>query len=331
MLIADAHLDLAYNALRGRNVLAPAADQAPDQEGIPSVGLPDLRAGGVGLICATIFAEPASRNAADGYATPDQAARVAQDQLNWYQAQAAEGQLRLVSRGSQLPLRPEHAVATILLMEGADPLRNADDVRQWHQAGLRVVGLAWKRTRYAGGTNNPGPITAEGVELVRVLDSVDMIHDVSHLADESFWQLMDLTGGPVMASHSNCRAIVPSDRQLADEMIRAIVARGGVIGINLYDKFLLAPEELGRRRATMADVVRHVRHICELAGDADHVALGTDMDGGFGQLRIPVEIKTSADLPRLAAALGEAGFGDEDVAGIMGENWVRFFRASLPM
>ena len=339
MLIVDAHLDLAYNALRGRDVLRPAAEQTPDPEGIPTVGLPDLRAGGVGLICSTVFCAPALGDE-PGYNTPQEACDVACAQRTWYQCREAAGEFRFVrtrgdldrigGSGSRTEARDGTPLSSILLLEGADPLRTAADLPEWFDAGLRIVGLAWKRTRYAGGTAAPGPLTPEGVELVRELDRFGIIHDTSHLAEESFWQLMDLTPGPVMASHSNCRAIVPTDRQLSDDMIRAIVRRGGVIGINFYDKFLLSPAEYKTRRATLADVARHVRYMCDLAGDAQHVGLGTDMDGGLGREQIPQEITTSADLPRVADALSAAGFGDEDVRGIMGGNWVRFFRERLP-
>jgi membrane dipeptidase len=167
--------------------------------------------------------------------------------------------------------------------------------------------------------------------MVKALDATGMIHDVSHMAEGAFWRLMELSEGPVMASHSNCRAIVPTDRQLSDEMIEAIGERGGIVGINFFDKFLLCPEEYGKRRATLADVVRHVRQVCQVVGDARRVGLGTDMDGGVGRDQLPVEIRSSADLPRVAETLGKAGFGDEEVRGIMGENWVRFFEESLPL
>ncbi|HEY1923026.1 MAG TPA: membrane dipeptidase, partial [Tepidisphaeraceae bacterium] len=127
----------------------------------------------------------------------------------------------------------------------------------------------------------------------------------------------------------NCRAIVPGERQISDEIIRQIVSRGGMIGINFYDRFLLPPEQQGKRRATLADVTTHIRHVCDIAGDAAHVGLGTDMDGGLGREQIPAEIETSADLGRTAHALSAAGFNDGDIAGIMGENWRRFFSMYL--
>jgi membrane dipeptidase len=250
--------------------------------------------------------------------------------LRWYEKQIAEGRMRFVRNASELPPPGTKSLAAILLVEGADPLRTPADVAEWFAAGLRIVGLAWKATRYAGGTGMPGPLTPEGRELVRELDRVGILHDVSHLAEESFWQLLDLTGRPVLGTHSNCRAIVPTDRQLSDAMIRAIADRGGVIGINFFDKFLLPPDEFGKRRATLRDVVRHIDHICQLVGSARHVAIGTDMDGGFGREQIPEEIRTSADLPRVGDALAEAGYAAADVDGILCGNWLRYFRENLP-
>ncbi len=359
--IVDAHLDLAYNAMRGREVLRPAIEQTPDKEGIPTVGLPDLRAGGVGLVCATIFCEPDADGPA-AFRTPDGAAEAARRQLDWYRAREGAGEMRFVRSPGELPraededgrskmedggkarlaaslppsstLHPPSspaALPAILLLEGADPIRTPVEVAGWVEAGMRIVGLAWRKSRYAGGTGNPGPLTGEGAALVRELDRFGIIHDASHLAEEAFWQLLDASGGPLIASHSNCRAFVPTDRQLSDDMAKAIFARGGVIGINFYDRFLLPPDEYAtKRRATLADVVRHVRHLCDLAGSDRHVGLGTDMDGGLGRDEIPQEIITAADLPKVADALSAAGFGDDVVRGIMGGNWMAYFQAHLP-
>jgi len=331
MNIVDAHLDLAYNALRGREVAQPASKQtASFGDGTPSVGFPDLVAGSVGLICATIFCEPAKGDL-PGYHTAEQARAQALDQLHWYQKQAAKGLIELITTSVQLSPPPKlPAVQAILLMEGADPFRSPQDVAEWHSAGLRIVGLAWKATRMAGGTGEPGPLTAEGREIIKALDACGIIHDTSHLAEESFWQLLKASQGPIMASHSNCRSIVPTDRQLSDEMIKAIAHRDGIIGLNFFDKFLLRPAEYQTRRAHLTDLVEHIRHMCDLIGDANHVGIGTDMDGGFGMEHIPEEIRTSADLGRVADALRAGGFTQAEVEGIMGGNWVRFFEKNLP-
>ncbi|MEZ0264238.1 MAG: dipeptidase, partial [Phycisphaerae bacterium] len=183
--------------------------------------------------------------------------------------------------------------------------------------------------RMAGGTGEPGGLTEDGRTVVDALDRHGIIHDASHLAEQAFWELLDRSTGPVIASHSNCRAIVPTDRQLSDDMIKEIARRGGVIGINFYEKFLLKPDEFNHRRSTLADVVTHVKHMCDRIGDATHVGIGTDMDGGFGAERIPTELKTSADLLKLADTLRAAGFSDADVTNILGANWSRFFAQNL--
>jgi membrane dipeptidase len=329
MMIVDAHLDLSYNAERGRPVHLSARQQTEDVEGIPTVGLPDLRAGGVDLVCGTIFCSPAN-DGNDGYRNGDEAHAAATKQLHWYQKQESDGTMQMVRRWPADFSRRATCTQMILLLEGADPIRDETDARMFFNAGLRIVGLTWKdATRYAGGNAAPGPLTPAGVALVKTLDRLGIIHDVSHLSDPSFRQLLEISDRPLMASHSNCRAIVPGERQLPDENILAIAGRGGVIGINFFDRFLLPPDEYGKRRATLADVVRHVKHICDLTGSAAHVGLGTDMDGGLGREQIPVEIETSADLPRVAEALAAAGFGDTDIAAIMGENWLRFFAKNL--
>jgi len=330
-MIVDAHLDLAYQVTRGRDPRMPAKDQptvTSDIVEIATCGLPDLHAGGVGLICATIFCAPDSPKER-GYRTAEEAHGMGMDQLNWYHKQADAGEIAIVRNASDLP-RGASRPSALILLEGADPIRKPHDVEDFFNGGVRIVGLAWKRTRYAGGTGAPGPLTAEGIALVRELDRFGIIHDASHLAEESFWQLLDLSGGPIMASHSNCRSIVPTDRQLSDDMIRAVAKRGGVIGIDFYDRFLVPPEQHAKRRAMLADVVAHLNHMCDVIGDADHVGIGTDMDGGLGRDQIPAEIQTSADLPRVADTLSSAGFADADVQKIMGENWIRFFTRTLP-
>ncbi|MEO6434649.1 MAG: membrane dipeptidase, partial [Tepidisphaeraceae bacterium] len=133
--------------------------------------------------------------------------------------------------------------------------------------------------------------------------------------------------GPVVASHSNCRAIVPGDRQITDDMIRAIASRGGVIGLNFYDEFLLPPDQYKKRKCRLSDVIAHVKHLADMLGTTRHIGLGTDMDGGVGRDDLPQELTTSADLPRVVEALNAAGFDDDDVTGIMSGNWLTFFRS----
>jgi len=209
MFIVDAHLDLAYNAVRGREVLRPAREQTADAEGIPSVGLPDLRAGQVGLICATIFCAPDDPKER-GYRTADEAHEMAMTQIDWYRKAATAGEMDLVKTAREIPSSANGRIRAIVLLEGADPIRTPADVAEFFDAGVRIVGLAWRRTRYAGGTGAPGPLTADGIRLVKELDRAGIIHDASHLAEESFWQLMDLAAGYFEGQPFSILSILPT-------------------------------------------------------------------------------------------------------------------------
>ena len=168
--------------------------------------------------------------------------------------------------------------------------------------------------------------------MVKTLDGLGIIHDLSHLADVACQELLELSSGPIIASVTPTgRSIVPGERQLsAGDDPRRSCPRGGMIGINFYDKFLVLPGSKNKRRANLGDVINHIKHIWRISpASAGQVGLGTDMDGGLGWEQIPVEIETSADLPRMADALNAAGFMDREVSAIMGANWKRFFSRHL--
>lgn len=330
-MIIDAHLDLAYNAtLRDRDITQPAALQPIRENEIATVGLPDLRAAPVSRIFATIFCQPQTTKHA-GYRSPDEAFAQAKLQLDYYDQLHARGLLALHGRtpatNEQSEIKP---IPATLLLEGAESIRTPDDLDMMYQKGVRIVGLSWQRTRYAGGTATPGPLTDAGRELVRQLDALNILHDASHLAERSFWDLIHATDRRVIASHSNCRSIVardPNERHLTDAMIRAIAERDGVIGINFFDRFLLPASEYGTRRARISDVIDHIKHICDLTGSDRHIGIGTDMDGGLGREQIPEEITTAADLPKLVPALESAGFSNTSVHNILEANWIRTIQA----
>jgi membrane dipeptidase len=322
--VVDGHLDLAYLAMQGVDMESPSPDR--DRFG---VNLPALQAGGVALCLATIFTERGA-DAPWGYPADDDgsaAARAGRLQLRVYQGMEARGAIRIVRRQADLLAvgdgGPMHVV---LLMECADPIETPEQARWWFDQGLRVVGMAWAHgSRFCGGNMAEGPLTPQGRELVRAFDALGVLHDASHLSRQSFDDLMQITDRCVVASHSNCAAITADvPRHLTDAQIRAIAARGGVCGLNLFGKFLAKD-----RPATLDDAVRHVMHVRTLAGDGA-IALGSDFDGGFTPLDCPTGAQRPEELPVLEAAIAKAGLTAADLRGFQHGNWLRVLQAALP-
>jgi len=323
----DGHLDLAYLQLLGRDLTAPCPD--PDDG---CVSLPELRDARVELVFATIFTEPASdeshpRSAYGGIDDLDGAEAAGRRQLEVYRQLEAQGELRFVRSRADLDTPGGAGPGIVLLMEGADPIRDPDQVPRWFDDGLRMVGLTWAMgTRYAGGNHRLGPLTGLGIDLVGAMDDCGIVHDASHLSDEAFDGLMQVARGPIVATHSNCRALAgDSQRHLRDDQVRAIAARDGVIGLNLFSKFLVPSG-----RATIDDCVAHVQRVAELMGHRRGVALGSDMDGGFGPNRLPEHLDHPGKLDALTDALAGAGWSDDDVEGFAHGNWRRFLERTLP-
>jgi membrane dipeptidase len=217
-------------------------------------------------------------------------------------------------------------------MENADPIREPAELELWFERGLRCVGPAWSGSRYSGGTREPGPLTDLGHELLEVMADYGVGLDISHMAEQAALQALDRFEGVLFASHSNPRAVVPGDRQLSDPVIDGIAERDGVIGIVLYNGFLRRDWRKGDRkgRVTLTDVLRAIDYVCQRVGDADHVALGSDFDGGFGSEAVPAEFDTVADLLKIGSALGEHGFEPDHISAILGGNWLRLLRRMLP-
>jgi membrane dipeptidase len=172
------------------------------------------------------------------------------------------------------------------------------------------------------------------VRLLQRMQDFNLVLDLSHMAEQAFFQAIERYEGPVIVSHANPRHYVERDRHLSDDMIRALIERDGVIGIVPFNQFLIPNWE--RRRGDRKDavdlsaVIRAIDYVCQRAGDAQHAAIGSDFDGGFGAEATPVGIDTIADLPKVADGLRQAGYTPEDVEAVMGGNWLRVLRQSLP-
>jgi membrane dipeptidase len=360
-LVIDGHLDLAMNALLWNRDLTTQVDdlRAHEREqgllgagrGRNTVTLPELRRGGVGLSMATLLARTggAPTPGLPKYASAAIAYGMAQGQLAYYRILAASGDLTVIGDRAELRRHwerwacwrdagaapgsePPHGI--VVAMEGADSIPSPEHVVGWHADGLRIVGMThYMDGTYAHGTGTEGGLKAPARELLAAMAACGMALDVTHLADQSFWEALELWEGPVLASHQNARALVPGQRQFDDEQLRAVIERGGVIGCAL-DAWMLVPGwERGR---TTPDVVAldalvdHMARVCELAGNVDHVAVGSDLDGGFGNEQTPFDLDTIADLQKLPPLLAARGFSSADVDAVMHGNWLRFLHAALP-
>jgi membrane dipeptidase len=383
MFIVDAHLDLAYNAIKyGRDLRRPVAEirqleqNRPTAEGMMTATLPALRTAGAGLVFGTLFVAPfngfyVTPDEATTYKNQDEAHRMAMRQLDYYRRLADEVEyVRLVGDMASLEevfcshegkdeggrmkdeggedkdeggrmkdeqesfpqssaFSPHALLGIVPLMEGADPIREPEEAEMWYERGLRLVGPAWDDTRYSPGAwRGGGSLTKDGRRLLEVLNDFGFILDLTHMSEKASLEAMDSYEGIVVATHSNVRALVPGERHWSDTQFRRLVERGGVAGVVLYNRFLKAGWTKGNHKqdVTLDVVAAHIDHICQLAGDALHVGIGSDMDGGFGAADIPAEMDSAADLPLIGKKLLERGYAQSDVDNIMGGNWVRILR-----
>jgi len=351
MLIVDAHEDVAYNIVYDKRNVRRSAFETRKLErdtgtahnsGLCMVGLPEWLEGGVGVVFGTIFAPPAHPGGSGSgrYTNAREAHALGRAQLDCYHRLADESeQVSLIATRTELGVvldswtNNSPQVGIVVLMEGADPIREPREAEMWFDNGVRLVGLSWGTgSRYAGGNDRQAPLTSEGRELLSVMADLGMVLDVSHLAEDAFYEVIDRFEGQIVATHANPRARVPGPRQLSDVMIRRLAERDGVIGVIPYNRFLKAGwvKGDGKDAVTLDDVVAAVDHICQVVGDAAHVGIGSDFDGGFGAESAPIGIDTVADLPRIGTALAERGYSEEGVTAVMGENWLRVLRTSLP-
>jgi len=352
MLIIDAHLDLAWNALQWNRDLQSSVHTIRSREsaltgagrGQGTVALPEMRAGRVALCFATLLARSTGRALQNlDYSSPLQAYAIAQGQLAYYRSLEKVKEVRLIKNSIELdghmaswegwetaPSLPQPVPGLVISMESADPIQSPDDLPAWKDAGVRMIGPAhYGPGRYAGGTSTELGLTAQGRDLLREMQQLDIILDLTHFSDQAFWESLDLFDGEVLASHNNCRTLVPHQRQFDDRQIRAIVERGGVIGV-AFDNWMLrfgwvrGGKDNGPVR--LMDVVNHIDHICQLAGNSQHAAIGSDLDGGFGREQSPADLDTIADLQKIPDLLAGRGYHDEDIAAVMHGNWLRLLR-----
>lgn len=352
MFTIDAHLDLSMNAMEwNRDLTRPVAEINAREQGMTdkpdrgnaTVSLPELRKGNVGLVVATQiarFVEP--DNPLPGWHSPQQAWAHTQGQLAWYSAMEKQGELKQIRNWQELQAhlaywnagedKSQKAIGYILSLEGADSIVSLDYLETAYENGLRALGPAhYGPGRYAFGTDASLPLSQQGKDLLRKMEELGIILDATHLCDLAFWDALDHFQGPVWASHNNCRALVDHNRQFSDEMIKALIARGAVIG-GVFDAWMLSPGWIRgestpkERNVTLATLLDHLDHICQLAGNANHIGIGSDLDGAFGKEQCPLDLETIADLQKIPDLLRARGYSEEDVQKVMHGNWLRFLK-----
>jgi len=357
MLLFDVHLDLSLNAMEWNRDLRQTVPTIRAIEagmtdmkarGTGTVAFPEMRRGHIGLCVATQIAgcmKP--RGPVACWESPPQAWAMTQAQLTWYRVMEECGELKQIRNAAELDAQlvrwadPEAAAARgeaigyVLSLEGADSMVNLSYLERAWNDGLRAMGPShYGEGRYAMGHDRVGGLKPGGRELVKEMDRLGMILDVTHLSDDSFWEALEIFAGPVWASHSNCRSLVPDPRQFSDEQIKALIERGAVLGA-VFDAWMMipgwvkgvtTPQQSGVK---IAHIVEHIDHICQLAGNAKHCGIGSDLDGGFGTEQSPSDLDTIADLQTIPGLLSQRGYSAEDIEGIMSGNFLRVLRQAL--
>ena len=358
-IIIDAHQDLAWNMLAfGRDYTLSATETrqrelggiAPQVNGDTLLGWPDYQLGRVAIIFSTLFVAPVRRKLGEWdqqcYADSEEAHLRYSRQLDAYDRLFDEHpamfrkvdkrvDLQAVLEHWQRPDTTEHPVGLVVLMEGAEGVRDPAEVEQWYQRGVRIIGPAWAGTRFCGGTREPGPLTDEGYALLDRMAEFNITLDLSHMDEKAALQALDTYSGPIIASHANALALLKgssSNRHLTDQVIQGLLERGGTIGVIPSNGFLRPnwKEEGGKSIVSIDYYVAQIDYICQLAGNALHVGIGTDFDGGFGVQAVPAEIDTIPDLRKIIPILSQKGYTETDISAILGGNWLVHLQNSLP-
>lgn len=350
ILCFDSHLDISMNAMEWNRDQRWTVEQIRKSEkgmtdkpdrGKNTVSFPALRQGKVGLVVATQIARVVKPGSPiPGWYSQEQAWAQTQGQLEWYRTMEEAGEMKQIVDGKTLNEslalweNPDDTtpICYMLSLEGADSIVSMKHLERAHNNGLRAVGPAhYGPGVYANGTDSHGRLNVKGVELLKTMDQLNMILDVTHLNDDAFWHALEIYKGSIWASHNNCRHFVDHNRQFSDEMIQELINRNAVIGLAL-DAWMMVPDWVRgvstpkSRNVTLEIMVNNIDRVCQLAGDSLHAGVGSDLDGAFGTEQCPMDLDTIADIQKLPELLTKRGYNHEDVLNIMHRNFVRFLQ-----
>ncbi len=349
--------------------LREAEPACEDGRGQCTVSLPELRQAGVAVAVTTLLGRakpwvlPGRPGAVGGGDWPTQRMvhAMAHAHLAYYRSLETAGEVNLIRTRRELRAcwdrwsaaapgeRASLPVGLIITMECADPILEPRQLGEWYEQGLRALFLThFGQGHYASGNPSAdpandkdldGPVTARGIALLKEMQRFGpsgMPLDLTHTSDRTFWDAIERYPGPVYSSHANCRSICDSQRQLSDEMMRAVLDRDGVLGVVLANPMIRQDLIEGptwrptRHAVTLEHLADHIDHICQLAGDTRHVALGTDADGGFGAESCPDGFDRYRDIHRLVDVLVRRNYAEAAIADLFGDTWIRFYTRVLP-
>ncbi len=331
-LVVDSHNDTVVSHIRRGNLGLdglPAKDRerrngtvaflrgmfdAATRQGEAQIDFPKMRAGGVD---AAFFAVDVTR-AWKNYLT------YALDALGYFEEEVErlEGEALIArSAGDVLRAKQDGRLAAILVVENSDGLEGSLNVlRMLHRVGVRSIGLTHNPRSWAADGNGEGSggsgLTQFGRRLVEEMNRLGVLVDVSHIGERGFRDVMEVTRRPVIASHSNCKAVCDHPRNLDDRQIVALANNGGVMGVTFVPGFVDA------QAPTLERLLDHVDHAVKLVGP-DHVGIGSDFDGGGTAL------KDATEFPRITEGLLRRGYGEGDVRKILGENHLRVLKEAI--
>ncbi|MBX6350564.1 MAG: dipeptidase [Clostridia bacterium] len=310
-VVFDGHCDTVMAWTDGERELGRRSDRG-------HVDLPRLMEGGVDVQIFALFVPPAYH--------PDRSLARLLQMLDAFYREVERQPLgiQLCRTSAEIEAaRRAGRVAAILSIEGAEPVgTDLARLRIFYRLGVRAMGLVWNgRNQVADGVGDArtkGGLSAFGVQLVEEMERLGMVVDVSHLSDPGFWDVAAIATKPFWASHSNCRALCDHPRNLTDDQIRALAKAGGVMGLNFHPGFI---HESGR--ATLDQLLDHAEHVIQLVGP-DHLGLGSDFDG-IGST--PEGLEDVSRLPNFTEGLLSRGYDEQTVRKVLGENFLRVFRA----
>jgi membrane dipeptidase len=329
-LTINAHFDLTYDIANKRD--------RGQKRVVERDYLEEFRKGRFNLIVSALFVH--------NYFLPEMGLRKTLDQISYLfqEMEESPGIMQLCKTPSDIwQVKEKGNIGILLAFEGVDPLQNDIHLlRVFYELGVRGIGLTWSRRNYAGDgaffkqkrEGKKGGLTNFGVEVIEIAEKLGMFIDVSHINDEGFWDVMEIAQKPVIASHSNCRALIDSKRNLTDKQIEALAEKGGVIGMNALSAFTGKVSD-NTDRLTAEDLINHVDHIVKVAG-VKHIGLGFDFCDRFGNyLTMSKSLETydvvdgHGSLPEFTSGLIKRGYSDDDILLILGGNFMRVFEATL--